>query len=61
MMNINEPLIPSGIPARKLRTGSFRPSLFLCGKAAHARKSGIGKGEKGCGCEGRTAHGGDLT
>ena len=61
MMNINETLLIPGFscPGSPDRLISF--ILSLRGKIAHARKSGIGKGEIGCGCEGETVHGGHLT
>ena len=64
-MNINEtPVQPRslGFPPVQTRTVSFRPSLFAHAEKAIAHISSLAKiGEKGCGCEGGTLHGSDLT
>ena len=65
MMNINEtPASPTslGFPPGSAQTVSFRPSLFTHAKKAKAHKSSLAEvGEKGCGCEGGSVHGSDLT
>ena len=60
-MNINESLMIPWVFPPSAPDSLISFILFPHSKIAHAHKSGIGKGEKGCGCEGKTVHNSDLT
>lgn len=60
-MNINETPHLVWEIAREIPDRLISFILFLQDKITCARKSGIGEGEKGCGCEGERVHGNNLT